>query len=112
MKEAKQINIMIGANIQKARVRARMTQEQLSELIGIGATSLSAIERGTVGVSLTTLRNICSALSVSSDSLLFGESHLNNDVQDLTDQLALLPPEKFELVSEVIAKLLAAFAMS
>ena len=105
MKEAKQINIMIGANIQKARVRARMTQEQLSELIGIGATSLSA-------VSLTTLRNICSALSVSSDSLLFGESHLNNDVQDLTDRLALLPPEKFELVSEVIAKLLAAFAMS
>ena len=111
MKEAKQINVMIGANIQKARVNAHMTQEQLSELIGIGTTSLSAIERGTVGVSLATLRSICETLSVSSDSLLFGDERPGNDVRDLAERLALLPPDKFEIASEMFSKLLAAFAL-
>lgn len=111
MKQAKQINLTIGANIQKARVKAHMTQEQLSERIGIGATSLSAIERGAVGVSLTTLRNICGTLSVSSDVLLFGDDLPQNDVRDLADRLARLSPDQFEIVSEVFTQLLAAFSL-
>ena len=49
-------------------------------MIGIGPKSLSAIERGTVGISLAALKRVCSALSVSSDSIIFGRTE-ENDVQ-------------------------------
>ena len=49
MDSKKDINISIGGNIKKAREKAGLTQERLSELIGIGPKSLSAVERGTVG---------------------------------------------------------------
>ena len=42
-KELKELNILIGANIRAAREAAGFTQERFSELIGIGAKSLSAI---------------------------------------------------------------------
>ena len=77
MQEKKQINVEVGSNVKRKREQVGLTQEQLSEKIGIGVKSLSAIERGTVGVSLLTLRNICDALNVSSDALLFGDEKTN-----------------------------------
>ena len=111
MKQAKQINLTVGANIQKARESARLTQEQLSERIGIGSTSLSAIERGVVGVSLTTMRNICEVLSVSSDTILFGDQAEKNDVQRLTERLERLTPEQFEVADAMLSQLIAAFSL-
>lgn len=111
MKQAKQINLTVGANIQKARESAHMTQEQLSERIGIGATSLSAIERGVVGVSLTTLRNICEVLSVSSDVLLFGDKNGKNDVRQLAERLERLTPEQFEIADAMLSQLIAALSL-
>lgn len=111
MKQAKQINLTVGANIQRARENAHLTQEQLSERIGIGATSLSAIERGVVGVSLTTMRNICQVLSVSSDALLFGDSAGKNDVRRLTERLERLTPEQFEIADAMLSQLVAAFSL-
>ena len=108
MTEKKDLNVLIGANIRQARESAGFTQEKFSELIGIGPKSLSAIERGTVGISLAALRRVCSTLSVSSDAILFGRTE-TNDVSTLTARLALLPPEKFRLCSEIICKLLEAF---
>ena len=108
MTEKKDLNVLIGANIRQARESAGFTQEKFSELIGIGPKSLSAIERGTVGISLAALRRVCSTLSVSSDALLFGRTE-TNDVSALTARLALLPPEDFRLCSEIICKLLEAF---
>ena len=66
MQEKKQINIEIGARIKEEREKAGLTQERFSELIGLGPKSVSAFERGTVGISFTTLKKICQVLSVSS----------------------------------------------
>lgn len=68
----KELNAFIGENIRSERESAHMTQERLSERMGIGVKSLSAIERGVVGVSLSTLVKLCRILSVSSDALIFG----------------------------------------
>lgn len=112
MKEKKQLNVEIGVRIKRAREKAGMTQERFSELIGMGTKSVSALERGTVGVSLSTLQRICRVLSVSSDDLLFDDNMAGNDAQELTARLAHLSPKQFEIAREILNKLLEAFSVS
>jgi len=107
----KDINVEIGANIRREREKVNLTQEQFSELIGIGPKSLSAIERGTVGISLTTLRKICLVLSISCDTIVFNEIPLN-DVGDISEKLRRLTKEQFEITKNIIYKLIEAFALS
>ena len=59
MQGKKQINVEIGARIKEEREKAGLTQERFSELIGLGTKSVSAFERGTVGISFNTLKKIC-----------------------------------------------------
>ena len=108
--EKKQIDILVGANIKRERLKAGYTQEKFSELVGIGTKSLSAIERGTVGVSLTTLLKICKVLSISSNSLLF-ENTPKNDIQSITERLERLTPEQFEIANDILCKVLEAFSV-
>lgn len=108
MEERKAINIEVGANIKAMRERAGLTQEQLSERIGIGVKSLSAVERGTVGVSLTTLRKLCEELSVSSDALLFGVRE-ETDISDIVDGLQRMTLSQLNIVREMIHVLTKAF---
>ncbi len=110
MSEKKNVNVLVGMNIKREREKAGFTQERFSEMIGIGTKSLSAIERGTVGVSLSTLLRICKTLSVSSNVLLF-ENTPKNDVQDLTTRLERLTPEQYAIAKGVVSKLLEAFAL-
>lgn len=110
MKDKKNINIRVGANIKRARENAGYTQDKFSELIGMGPKSLSAIERGTVGISLSALCRVCQTLAVSSDSLLF-DSEVQPAADDLADQLARLTPAQYEIARGVIYKLLEAFAL-
>ena len=111
MTEKQELDILIGGNIKRERLKAGYTQQEFSELVGIGEKSLSAIERGTVGVSLSTLLKICNVLSISSHSLLFENSH-TNDVQAITERLEHLTPAQFEIANDIICKVLAAFALS
>lgn len=111
MCEKKEIDILVGNNIKRERIKAGYTQERFSELIGIGTKSLSAVERGTVGVSLTTLLRICKVLSISSESLLY-ETSKKNDVQGIAERLERLTPEEFTIVSDIFGKVLEAFSLS
>ncbi len=110
LQERKEINIEIGARIKAEREKAGLTQEKFSELIEMGSKSVSALERGTVGISLTTLKKICTVLSISSDTILFGESR-TNDVSDLTARLERLTPEQYAIAKDILFKLLEAFAL-
>ena len=106
----KEINVAVGANIKRAREKAGFTQEEFSEMIGLGPKSLSAAERGTVGISLSTLQRICRTLSISSDSILF-DAVETNDVEDLTARLKLLSPRQFRIANDMICTLLEAFSL-
>ena len=111
MSEKKEIDLLVGNNIKRERIKAGYTQEKFSELIGIGTKSLSAIERGTVGVSLSTLLRICKVLSISSNSLLFEESP-KNDVQAITERLERLTPEQFAIANDILCKVMEAFSVN
>lgn len=109
MDDKKQLNIMVGQNIKREREKAGYTQERFSELIGIGPKSLSAIERGTVGVSLSLLLRITKLLGITTDSILLAEQH-KNDVDDLVEKLQNLPQMQFVLVRDVVYKILEIFS--
>lgn len=110
MEDKKQINIIVGQNIKREREKAGYTQERFSELIGIGPKSLSAIERGTVGVSLSLLLRITKLLAISTDSILLPEQN-KNDVDDLNERLQRLPHRQFVLVRDIVYKVLETFSM-
>ncbi len=110
MNEKKELDLLVGNNIKRERIKAGYTQEKFSELIGIGTKSLSAIERGTVGISLTTLLRICKALSISSNSVLF-ENSQKNDIQGITERLERLTPEQFSITYDILCKVMEAFSI-
>lgn len=106
----KDLNVLVGANIKREREKAGFTQDQFSELLGIGSKSLSSIERGVVGVSLTTLLKICDALHISANALLYEQAQ-KNDANSITMQLQRLSPEQFQIASDVITNLIKAFSL-
>ena len=105
----KDLNVLVGANIKREREKAGFTQDQFSELLGIGSKSLSSIERGVVGVSLTTLLRICNILHISANVLLY-EQDQKNDVDSIALQLKMLSAEQFEIASDVMTNLIKAFS--
>ena len=116
MKEKKPINIEVGQRLKQYREEAGMTQETLSELLGLGVKHVSAIERGAVGLSLTTLKQASIVLSVPADVFLFGtdESGVRKrqemEAQELSDRISRLPHRKFLIVQDILNKLLEALA--
>ena len=106
----KDLNVLVGANIKREREKAGFTQDQFSELLGIGSKSLSSIERGVVGVSLTTLLKICDVLHISANALLYEQAQ-KNDADSITMQLQRLSPEQFQIASDVITSLIKAFSL-
>ena len=70
-REKKPLNVAIGKRISRARLAAGHTQEWLAESVGVSLQYISDLERGVVGTSVATLINLCNALNVSIDSLLF-----------------------------------------
>lgn len=111
MREKKEINVQVGCQIRKAREAAGLTQERFAELVGISPQNVSCVERGLAGVSLTVLRRMCEILSVSSDTLLAGDLG-SNDVDAIASRLRQLPPEQFQVVREVINRVLELTTLS
>lgn len=110
MDDKKDLNVIVGANIKREREKAGYTQDQFSEMLGIGSKSLSSIERGVVGVSLTTLLRICEILHVSPNVVLLKKTH-QNDLDGILTQLEQLNPEQFDIASEMLSILLKAFSI-
>ena len=92
MRDKKEINIQIGNKIKAARERAGLTQQEFGELVSLGTKNISDIERGVVGITVSTLKRICEKLSISSDFILFGDNE-KNDVTYLSEKLKRLTPE-------------------
>lgn len=99
-REKKPINIDVGRRIRYHRERRGWTREQLAEQVGITPRFEADIERGSVGVSLTTLRGFCESLGVSSDSLLWDSV----SETDVNARLAHLDEKYLPIIDEVIMR--------
>ena len=70
MKEVMElIEVLIGKRIKEQRKKNKLTQEQLSEKLGISKNHLSAIERGVYRVQIETLVMIINCLGCTADDL-------------------------------------------
>lgn len=102
----------IGSNIRKARMRASLTQEEMSERIGVTPQYLSDLERGLVGTSIPTLIRICTDLNVSADFILFGSSKEDYQTNStLIEKIQRLPKYKADMVEASVNILLEAMDM-
>lgn len=73
------INITLGSRLKKIRMQKRITREELSEKIDVSSRFLADVEAGKVGISLTTLKNLCISLNVSSDYLIGTDNNEKSD---------------------------------
>lgn len=112
MKEKKEINIRIGHNIKIARENANLTQEKFAEMVSLATKNLSDIERGVVGISISSLIRICEVLSISSDDILFGWTTKGGVGNNVSERLDRLPQKQLELALDIINKLFEAFSSS
>ena len=96
----------IGKRIKIARIKADLTQEKLSEMVGVSPTHMSNVETGTTRVSLTTIVGIANALGITSDELLC-DSVIKAKVQFEKD-IALVLEDCDEYEIRVIRDLAAA----
>lgn len=83
------INITLGKRLKNIRMQKHITREMLAEKIDVSSRFLADVEAGKVGLSLSTLKNICNYLGVSSDYLL-----------DLSQNIAEYS-EKYELLNRI-----------
>jgi transcriptional regulator with XRE-family HTH domain len=81
--------LVVGGRVRKTRELLSLTQEYVSNKIGVSPQHVSDIERGEVGISIGTLIKLCDTLNVTADYILFGEevAHNNNIVDYLIKQL-------------------------
>lgn len=65
---------LIGNNVRYNRMKRKMTQNELAQIVGINASAITRIEGGTRMMSVQVLRDVANALSISTDALLFDPS--------------------------------------
>jgi len=64
------VNSGISEKIKQYRTAMGMTQEEFASEIGVAALHISCIERGTKGISLEKLIEVCKKLQISMDDLV------------------------------------------
>ncbi len=97
----------IGKRVKIARIRADLTQERLSEVVGVSPSHMSNIETGTTRVSLTTLVAIANALGVTADDLLCDSVKAARTPfeQDIAGVLEGCDPYELRVIADVTASL-------
>lgn len=75
--------------IKTSRKNKGYTQEYLAEKLNVSTQHISDIERGLNGVSVPALMDLCNALDVSADYILFGTAanHYDNPIILLLEKL-------------------------
>lgn len=94
--------IALGQRVRRIRKQKGLTQEVLAEQVGISASFIGHIERGSRIASLETLMQLCRALAVSPNDLL-GEP-LVAQVGELPETITLSPAALMEDIAMLIRK--------
>ncbi|MSS90113.1 helix-turn-helix transcriptional regulator [Eisenbergiella tayi] len=91
-----------GARIKRLRLKNHLTQEQLSEMIGLSPKHISNIETSNAHPSIETLVALSNVLHTSMDFLLMNDIKQNQEelfLKELQDLLSdCTPDEKTELL--------------
>lgn len=94
----------IGQRIKQKRVERGLTQERLSELVGIGPSHMSHIESGSTVPSFEVFVSILNALECSADELLCRETTTAKPLLSswLSDLVADCDQTETKILSDVL----------
>lgn len=96
----------IGQRIRKYRKVHNLSQEQLSEKIGISVTHMSHIETGNTKLSLPVLVDIAVALQVRTDDLIFDTPSFKDVAHnEINEIITNNKPESVRVMEDVIKAL-------
>ena len=84
----------LGTSIKQYRKQFNITQEKLSEMLGVSTHYLYELERGIKVPSLTVLINIAELFNTSIDNLLSEDEPVNNNYDELDMLVKSLSPSK------------------
>ncbi len=84
----------MGERIKLARKNKLLTQEKLSEMVGISLNFYGMIERGEKGLSVQTLSRICSVLGESMDYLVSGHVNASDNSPIVKHYNSLTPSQR------------------
>jgi transcriptional regulator with XRE-family HTH domain len=74
---------LVGEQIKLARLRRKLSSEQVAERSGIGRSTLVRIEKGDPGVSIGNILNVLKVLGLEQDLLLLAkDDELGRKIQD------------------------------
>ena len=105
MKEVMElIEVLIGKRIKEQRKKNKLTQEQLSEKLGISKNHLSAIERGVYRVQIETLVMIINCLGCTADDLFCDVIDKGYIIKSsrLSEKIEKLSPEEQNRILAVV----------
>ena len=97
----------IGARIKQKRLEASLTQEKLSEMIGVGPSHMSHIESGSTVPSFEVFIAILNVLNCSADELLCREISFAKPLLDnwLTRLIEDCDPTEVKILSDALLSL-------
>lgn len=97
----------MGLRIYDRRKQLRLTQEELAELSGLTAQTISTAELGKKALRPENIVKLASAMDVSTDYLLLGKVTIE-DHTILTDKISTLTPAQYRHLEDIINSFSAA----
>jgi len=94
-----------GFRIKKYREQIGLSKEKFAEMIARSENFVSELEKGKTSCSVHTIHQICKALKVSSDSLLYGEVGMDKDCTNkeiLENIIDRCDKEELEILTDLI----------
>lgn len=111
--QRQELNTEIGKRCKEARISAKLTQEKLAELLDVNSQFISDVERGCVGLSLLTLKNLSEILGVTTDYLIKG-INIENDEKSIKigNRIIHLTNAEYGIMEQGINTTLQAFKVN
>ena len=94
----------MGNRIAQRRKELHLTQEELSEMIGVSSQTISCIELGKKAARPENLARICTQLDVSADYILYGKRS-EKQMDDLMLKMAQLSQEDYRSLQLLVDRL-------
>lgn len=96
--------VLMGQRIKEQRLLLGYSREKLAELANITPRYCYDIELGTKNMSLKTLCKVSSALSVSTDYILFGPKTDHDEYIPLTALVQTCPPQQLKHLEQIVSQ--------
>lgn len=95
---------LLGLNIKNSRKNIKLTQAQLAEMTNLSTVHISHIEGGSVKMSVDALINICNALNITPNDILWGQFDTNSYNTDSPDKAILSENGEYNINTQLSVK--------